>query len=339
MADDVAEARLPRTDERDVQAWLSASSPALGLVRVALPLAPPPPACRLLALEPVAVPAALALARGLGAASELVVLLAADEWASALRAHAELRAVSWACTQRAYDPPWYVQRARVGRLLAPLAACEARPFGPAGAAVTVCLVDNGVLDERVGEHVLGLFDRAYDRGGFARCAPNRRASYMRALCSLLAHGGRALLLSAQPAAVGRGAAGTHDGIVRACSFSRAQPGARKRARLDGARARALVPAAAGAVAAALAARSDDTGSAEADDNTDIGAPSARAPATAAGAAPARPPPASVASVHVRSTARLCARSGEVWQGHAHLLVRAAAGEACAPAMPACPCCR
>mmetsp|Transcript_4215 Transcript_4215/g.10784 ORF Transcript_4215/g.10784 Transcript_4215/m.10784 type:complete len:332 (-) Transcript_4215:103-1098(-) len=196
-----ADAKLPRGEARVLEAWLSASKPNFGPFRAGK-LAPPPPSCRVLAPEPVAPAAALALGRALGAGSEMLLLLRADEWELALASNAELRALDWQPSQRAYEPPWFQQRSAIRpELFAPLDVWSCRPWGAQGCLQAVCLVaDGGLLDPRAGPHSLGLFDRVIDRGGFARCPAELRAGYATSLAALVAPGGRALVCSAEPLA-------------------------------------------------------------------------------------------------------------------------------------------
>lgn len=326
--------KLPRADGRMLAAWLSASPLSLGPFASALaaPLAPPPPSIRVLVPEPFAVCATISLGRLLGGGSELLLLLAEDEWAAALHAHAELRAVAWMPAERRHEPPWYVQVSLITSLLAPLPAAEARPFGSAGALVTVCHTEGGLLDPRAGAHVLGLFDRALDRGGFCRRPDENRPEYACRLGALLAPGARALVLSAERIGGGEQAGGRDATGSEARSPKRARAGGG-----GGGASRDVVPASADALARALALGSASAAQAQLYAVHHCGR-SARCVARRAECGGARragldgrlSEPAEPVPV---------AEAEELWCGHTHYLLKADAGQMRAPVVPACPCCR
>lgn len=389
LAVQLADERLPRPDARALAAWLSASQPALGPFAMALapPLAPPPPLCRVLAPSPVAVAAAIALGRALGSGSELLLLLSHAEWAAALAAHAELQTMGWVETQRAYEPPWYQQASAIHpRLLAPLRACEARPWGVSGALIVVCLADDGLLDPRTGVHVLGLFDRAFDRGGFARCSAASRGPYVERLCALLAPGARALVLSAERAGDAGGRCGSKEDGMHALApddvgnRAAAAERAPKRAKTalgaaecfagDGSGTcttsslggihRCIVPASTDAVASALALGGTCGGQAAqlvavqhlgrslrlcTQLSRQLSWPGGDGAYTCLQAERAAQPPSpsprpSPSPLQLQAQQPQDAEeAGELWCGHTHLLLKAAAGDVRPPIVPACPCCR
>ena len=95
----------------------------------------------------------------------MTVVMPADQWEEASQHHAGLRALSWVCGQKQYEPPWFQDRDKVQHLLQPLPTREAEIGTAAGPCrLCVCLASSA-QDEAVGTHTLGTFDRAWDRGG------------------------------------------------------------------------------------------------------------------------------------------------------------------------------
>jgi hypothetical protein len=198
LASDADEA-LPKLDQQALRAWLSTSTQSFAPIRSIARLAPPPDACRVLLIEPIAVSVEIALGATLGRGSEVLLLLSEAEWRRALELSAELSALDWETGLLAYEAPWFQDaRALDPAVARPIATRGATPWGAEGARVVVCLVEGGVLDARAGPHVLGFFDRVLDRGGFARAQLASRCEYGLRLSRLLAPAdSKALVVSAE----------------------------------------------------------------------------------------------------------------------------------------------
>lgn len=207
-------AQLCQADSATLGLWLTRDADAAVAAGPIFMLAPPPPppSCRILAFFPADPGDVLVLAeRVAGVGGSVTVVMPADQWEEASQHHAGLRALSWVCGQKQYEPPWFQDRDKVQHLLQPLPTREAEIGTAAGPCrLCVCLASSA-QDEAVGTHTLGTFDRAWDRGGLQHAFDTgagseddaRAQAHLDKLLLLLSPSARALVFANETAVATR----------------------------------------------------------------------------------------------------------------------------------------
>lgn len=185
---------LPNPDEVVFRMWMGVpASPKKGAKLIS---GPAPEVPRVLVVSPEDVIADVP--RLLSAAEELegsvVVTLSPSRWEEVHGQLAEAVGIAWAEERSmTYEPPWFVDKAKVAHLIVPLRICEAA----GGRRLMVCICDP--LDGSLSAANVGSFSLVWDRGGFcgAASSDDRAKEYVRKLLGLMLPGGRLLLAGAE----------------------------------------------------------------------------------------------------------------------------------------------
>ena len=199
-------AQLCKADSATLSLWLTRdtnAAVATGPIFMQAP-PPPPPSCRVLAFFPTDPGDIFVLADQVaGVGGSVTAIISAARWEEFFQAHKVFRALPWVCGQKQYEPPWFQDRDKVKHLLQPLATRETEintNFGPC--KLCVCLASSA-NDQAVGAHTLGMFDRAWDRGGLQHAFSTgagsdddaRAQAHLKKMLLLLAPSARALVFA------------------------------------------------------------------------------------------------------------------------------------------------